>query len=240
MLEINDLKKTFDNGTPALKGINLKVNKGEFVSILGPSGSGKTTLLRSINGLETASGGEIYFDNKIVNKNTILDVQKKTGMIFQEFNLVNNLSAINNVLTGLLNSSNKFLSLFYLFSKNQKIKALRSLETVGLLEKSYSRSDELSGGQRQRIGIARAIIKKPLLLLADEPVASLDPKAANLILSLLKRINQDFGTTILCNLHQVDLAKKYSDRIVGLMDGKIIFDENSSKINTKNLEKIYT
>ena len=240
MLEINDLKKTFDNGTPALKGINLKVNKGEFVSILGPSGSGKTTLLRSINGLETASGGEIYFDNKIVNKNTILDVQKKTGMIFQEFNLVNNLSAINNVLTGLLNSSNKFLSLFYLFSKNQKIKALRSLETVGLLEKSYSRSDELSGGQRQRIGIARAIIKKPLLLLADEPVASLDPKAANLILSLLKRINQDFGTTVLCNLHQVDLAKKYSDRIVGLMDGKIIFDENSSNIDTTNLEKIYT
>ena len=240
MLEINDLKKTFDNGTPALKGINLKVNKGEFVSILGPSGSGKTTLLRSINGLETSSGGEIYFDHKIVNKNTILDVQKKTGMIFQEFNLVNNLSAINNVLTGLLNSSNKFLSLFYLFSKNQKIKALRSLETVGLLEKSYSRSDELSGGQRQRIGIARAIIKKPLLLLADEPVASLDPKAANLILSLLKRINQDFGTTILCNLHQVDLAKKYSDRIVGLMDGKIIFDENSSKINTTNLAKIYT
>jgi phosphonate transport system ATP-binding protein len=240
MLEINDLKKTFDNGTPALKGINLKVHKGEFVSILGPSGSGKTTLLRSINGLETASGGEIYFDHKIVNKNTISDVQKKTGMIFQEFNLVNNLSAINNVLTGLLNSSNKFLSLFYLFSKNQKIKALRSLETVGLLEKAYNRSDELSGGQRQRIGIARAIIKKPLLLLADEPVASLDPKAANLILSLLKRINQDFGTTILCNLHQVDLAKKYSDRIVGLKDGKIIFDENSSKINTTNLEKIYT
>jgi len=240
MLEINDLKKTFDNGTPALKGINLKVNKGEFVSILGPSGSGKTTLLRSINGLETANGGEIYFDHKIVNKNTISDVQKKTGMIFQEFNLVNNLSAINNVLTGLLNSSNKFLSLFYLFSKNQKIKALRSLETVGLLEKSYSRSDELSGGQRQRIGIARAIIKKPLLLLADEPVASLDPKAANLILSLLKRINQDFGTTILCNLHQVDLAKKYSDRIVGLMDGKIIFDENSSNLNTTNLAKIYT
>ena len=240
MLEINNLKKTFENGSPALKGVDLKINKGEFVSILGPSGSGKTTLLRTINGLETSSGGEIYFDNKEVNNNNISEVQKKTGMIFQEFNLVNNLSAINNVLTGLLNSSNKFFSLFYLFSKNQKIKALRSLETVGLLEKSYSRSDELSGGQRQRIGIARAIIKKPLLLLADEPVASLDPKAANLILSLLKRINQDFGTTILCNLHQVDLAKKYSDRIVGLMDGKIIFDENSSNINTTNLAKIYT
>ena len=225
MLEINNLKKTFENGSPALKGVDLKIDKGEFVSILGPSGSGKTTLLRTINGLETSSEGEIYFDNKEINNNNISEVQKKTGMIFQEFNLINNLSAINNVLTGLLNSSNKFLSLFYLFSKRQKIEALKSLETVGLLEKSYSRSDELSGGQRQRVGIARAIIKKPLLLLADEPVASLDPKSSNLILSLLKKINQEFGTTILCNLHQVDLAKKYSDRIVGLIDVKIIFDE---------------
>ena len=239
MLEINNLKKTFENGSPALKGVDLKINKGEFVSILGPSGSGKTTLLRTINGLETSSGGEIYFDNKKINNNNISDVQKKTGMIFQEFNLVNNLSAINNVLTGLLNSSNKFLSLFYLFSKKQKIEALRSLETVGLLEKSYSRSDELSGGQRQRVGIARAIIKKPLLLLADEPVASLDPKSSNLILSLLKKINQEFGTTILCNLHQVDLAKKYSDRVVGLIDGKITFDEKSSNINETYLKEIY-
>ena len=239
MLEINDLKKTFDNGTPALKGVDLKINKGEFVSILGPSGSGKTTLLRSINGLENISSGEIYFDNKRVDNSSILEIQKKTGMIFQEFNLVNNLSAINNVLTGLLNSSNRFLSLFYLFRKDQKIQALKSLETVGLLEKSYNRSDELSGGQRQRVGIARAIIKKPILLLADEPVASLDPKAASLILSLLKKINQEFGTTILCNLHQVDLAKKYSDRVVGLLDGKIIFDEKSENINKVNLEKIY-
>ena len=240
MLEINNLKKTFENGTPALKGVDLKINKGEFVSILGPSGSGKTTLLRTINGLETSSGGEIYFDNKEVSNNNISEVQKKTGMIFQEFNLVNNLSAINNVLTGLLNSSNKFLSLFYLFSKQQKIEALRSLETVGLLEKSYSRSDELSGGQRQRVGIARAIIKKPLLLLADEPVASLDPKSSNIILSLLKKINQEFGTTILCNLHQVDLAKKYSDRVIGLVDGKIIFDEKSNNINEAYLKKIYS
>ena len=239
MLEINNLKKTFENGSPALKGVDLKINKGEFVSILGPSGSGKTTLLRTINGLETSSGGEIYFDNKEVNNNNISEVQKKTGMIFQEFNLVNNLSAINNVLTGLLNSSNKFLSLFYLFSKKQKIEALRSLETVGLLEKSYSRSDELSGGQRQRVGIARAIIKKPLLLLADEPVASLDPKSSNLILSLLKKINQESGTTILCNLHQLDLAKKYSDRVVGLIDGKITFDEKSSNINETYLKQIY-
>ena len=239
MLEINELKKTFSNGSSALKGVNLKINKGEFVSILGPSGSGKTTLLRTINGLETISDGEIYFDNKKVDSKSIKEVQKKTGMIFQEFNLVNNLSAINNVLSGLLNSSSKFLSLFYLFPKDQKIKALKSLETVGLLEKSYSRSDELSGGQRQRVGIARAIIKKPLLVLADEPVASLDPKAANLILSLLKKINKDFGTTILCNLHQVELAKKYSDRIVGLLDGRVVFDKKSNNINKSSLEKIY-
>ena len=239
MLEINNLTKTFANGTVALKGVNLNVHKGEFVSILGPSGSGKTTLLRSINGLETMSGGEIYLDNKQVSQNSINQIQEKTGMIFQDFNLVNNLSAINNVLTGLLNTSNKFLSLFYLFSKTQKIDALKSLETVGLLEKSYSRSDELSGGQRQRVGIARAIIKKPLLLLADEPVASLDPKAADLILSLLKKINKDFGTTILCNLHQVDLAKKYSDKMVGLVDGKIIFNEKSSDIDKNYLEKLY-
>ena len=239
MLEINNLTKTFSNGTPALKGIDLKINKGEFVSILGRSGSGKTTLLRSINGLERASGGEIYLDNKRVNFDTINEVQNKTGMIFQEFNLINNLSAINNVLTGLLNTSNKFLSLFYLFSKSQKIEALKSLETVGLLEKSYNRSDELSGGQRQRVGIARAIIKKPLLLLADEPVASLDPKGADLIISLLKKINKEYGTTILCNLHQVDLAKKYSDRVVGLVDGKVIFNKKSSDIDKNYLQKIY-
>jgi phosphonate transport system ATP-binding protein len=239
MLEINELKKTFSNGSSALKGVNLKINKGEFVSILGPSGSGKTTLLRTINGLETISGGEIYFDNKKVDSSSIREVQKKTSMIFQEFNLVNNLSVINNVLSGLLNSNSKFLSLFYLFPKNQRIKALKSLETVGLLEKSYNRSDELSGGQRQRVGIARAIIKKPLLVLADEPVASLDPKAANLILSLLKKINKDFGTTILCNLHQVELAKKYSDRIVGLLDGRVVFDKKPNNINKSSLEKIY-
>src|SRR6056300_1253821 len=206
MLEINELSKTFENGSPALKGVNLKINKGEFVSILGPSGSGKTTLLKTINGLETSSRGEIYFDNKKVNNNTIMEVQKKTGMIFQEFNLVNNLSSINNVLTGLLNSSSKFLSMFYLFTKEQKLEALRSLKTVGLLEKSYSRVDELSGGQRQRIGIARAIIKKPILLLADEPVASLDPRAALSTMKLLKKINKDFNITILCNLHQTSLA----------------------------------
>jgi len=239
MLEIKNLKKTFKGGAEALRGINLKVKKGEFLSILGPSGSGKTTLLRNINGLENIDSGEIFFNSEKINKFYLPEVQKKTGMIFQEFNLVNNLSAINNVLTGLLNSSSKFLSMFYLFTKEQKLEALKALETVGLLDKAYNRADELSGGQRQRVGIARAIIKKPTLLLADEPVASLDPRAADLIMSLLKKINKDFKITIVCNLHQVELASKYSDRIVGLLDGTIMFDELVPNINRKSIHQIY-
>jgi phosphonate transport system ATP-binding protein len=239
MIEIKNLKKTFESGTEALRGVNLKVKKGEFLSILGPSGSGKTTLLRSINGLESIEKGKIFFDKEEIDESYLPEVQKKTGMIFQDFNLVNNLSAINNVLTGLLNSSSKFLSMFYLFNKDQKLEALKALETVDLLDKAYSRVDELSGGQRQRVGIARAIIKKPKLLLADEPVASLDPKAANLIMSLLKKINQEFNITVVCNLHQVELATKYSDRIVGLLDGEIIFDKPSSQIDKMSVNQIY-
>ena len=239
MLEINNLSKNFDNGTQALKGVSFKVKRGEFISILGPSGSGKTTLLRSINGLEPIENGEVIFDNNKITKDNLPDVQRKTGMIFQEFNLVNNLSSINNVLTGLLNSSSKFLSMFYLFTKEQKLEALQSLKTVGLLEKSYSRVDELSGGQRQRIGIARAIIKKPILLLADEPVASLDPKAALSTMKLLKKINKDFNITILCNLHQTNLAIEFSDRIIGLSDGSIVFDDEAQYVE-KNINKLYS
>jgi phosphonate transport system ATP-binding protein len=239
MLEINNLRKNFNNGTHALKGVSFKVKKGEFISILGPSGSGKTTLLRSINGLEPIENGEVIFNNNKITKENLPEVQRKTGMIFQEFNLVNNLSSINNVLTGLLNSSSKFLSMFYLFTKEQKLEALQSLKTVGLLDKSYSRVDELSGGQRQRIGIARAIIKKPILLLADEPVASLDPKAALSTMRLLKKINKDFNITILCNLHQTNLAMEFSDRVIGLSNGSIVFDEEA-KFLEKNINKLYS
>ena len=239
MLEIKNLRKNFENGTGALKGVDIKRNEGEFVSILGPSGSGKTTLLRSINGLESIEDGEIFFHNKKIDKNYLPEVQKKTGMIFQEFNLVNNLSTINNVLSGLLNSSSKFLSMFYLFTREQKLEALQSLETVELLNKAYNRADELSGGQRQRVGIARAIIKKPLLLLADEPVASLDPKASNLIMSLLKKINKEFNITIICNLHQIDLATLYSDRIVALLDGAIVLDKSTQSFSKENFNQIY-
>ena len=239
MLEINNLRKNFNNGIHALKGVSFKVKRGEFISILGPSGSGKTTLLRSINGLETIENGEVIFNNNKITKENLPEVQRKTGMIFQEFNLVNNLLSINNVLTGLLNSSSKFLSMFYLFTKEQKLEALKSLKTVGLLDKSYSRVDELSGGQRQRIGIARAIIKKPILLLADEPVASLDPKTALSTMKLLKKINKEFNITILCNLHQTNLAIEFSDRVIGLSDGSIVFDQESKYLD-KNISKLYS
>ena len=239
MLEIKNLNKKFKNGICALKDVSFKVNRGEFISILGPSGSGKTTLLRSIIGLDKIDRGEIFFNKNKINTNSISEVQKKTGMIFQEFNLINNLSSINNVLTGLLNSSSKFLSMFYLFTKDQKLNALQALDTVGLLEKSYNRVDELSGGQRHRVGIARAIIKKPLLLLADEPVASLDPKAALSIMQLLKKINKNFDITVLCNLHQVQLASDFSDRVIGLSNGSIVFDEDVQFLE-KNINKLYS
>ena len=239
MLEVHNLQKNFKNGSHALKGVSFNVKRGEFISILGPSGSGKTTLLRSINGLESIETGEILFNKSKINTNSLPEVQRKTGMIFQEFNLVNNLSSINNVLTGLLNSSSKFLSMFYLFTREQKLNALEALDTVGLLEKSYNRVDELSGGQRQRVGIARAIIKKPILLLADEPVASLDPKAALSTMQLLKKINKEFNITILCNLHQVELASKFSDRVIGLSNGSIVFDAEA-KFLDKNISKLYS
>ena len=244
ILEIKNLTKKYKNylrpqNFVALNNINLKIKKGEFISVLGPSGSGKTTLLRSINGLETIDNGEVLFDNKNINQNNLSYVQSKTGMIFQEYNLVNNLSVINNVLTGLVNSSSKLLSMFYIFSKQQRLQALHSLETVGLLDKSYNRADELSGGQRQRVGIARAIIKKPILLLADEPVASLDPKASNLIMNLLKKISRELKITIICNLHNIDLAKIYSDRVVGLLNGSIKFIKKPSELNDKVINSIF-
>ena len=239
MLKIKKLKKIFPNGVKAIREIDLNIEAGEFVTILGPSGSGKTTLLRSINGLETIDSGQILFQNQIISEKSLLNIQKKTGMIFQEFNLVNNISVINNVLSGLLHSSSRFLSMFYIFEKKQKLAALEALDTVGLLNKAYSVSNELSGGQRQRVGIARAIVKKPLLLLADEPVASLDPVASISIMNLLSEINKVFKITVICNLHQTDLALKYSDRIVGINNGIIVFNKTNKQLDQKSLKKIF-
>ena len=239
ILEIKGLRKTFDDGTRALQGVDLSVKLGEFVVILGSSGSGKTTLLRSINGLVNPEAGEVKFFDRVISSATLPDLRKETGMVFQDFNLVNNLSSLNNVLTGLLDSSNSLMSMLYLFSREQKIQALKCLEMVGLLDKAYSRVDKLSGGQKQRVGIARAIIKNPTLLLADEPVASLDPMISGSIMTLLRNIGHKIGLTVICNLHQVDIALKYSDRIVGLSGGRIVLDAPTKDLDEEYIRKIY-
>ena len=239
LLKIQGLKKTFDDGTQALRGVDLTVKHGEFIVVLGPSGSGKTTLLRSINGLVQPDSGSINFEDKIISQTTLPFLRKRTGMVFQDFNLVDRLSAINNVLTGLLDTSNKLMSMFYLFTREQKLLALNCLERVGLLDKAYARADQLSGGQKQRVGIARAIVKNPVLLLADEPVASLDPMISKSIMILLRDIGREIGLTVICNLHQVDLALNYSDRIIGLSGGRIVLNKLTSDIDEAYIRNIY-
>ena len=239
LLKIQGLKKTFDDGTQALRGVDLDVKHGEFIVVLGPSGSGKTTLLRSINGLVQPDYGSINFKDKIISQKTLPILRKRTGMVFQDFNLVDRLSAINNVLTGLLDTSNKLMSMFYLFTREQKLLALNCLERVGLLDKAYARADQLSGGQKQRVGIARAIVKNPVLLLADEPVASLDPMISKSIMILLRDIGREVGITVICNLHQVDLALNYSDRIIGLSGGRIVLNKLTSDIDEAYIRNIY-
>ena len=239
MLELNNITKTFSDGTAALNGVNLTVKGGEFVVLLGPSGSGKTTLIRSINGLVKPDAGTIKFQGRSTLKDSNKYFRNQLGVVFQDFNLVENLCCLNNVLSGLLFSSNRFLSLFYLFNRKQKLQSLDVLSRVGLLEKAYSRASTLSGGQKQRVGIARAIVKKPALLLADEPVASLDPVISIAIMELLRNLSKEFGITVICSLHQVDLALKFSDRIVGLADGKIVINSQTKIINKSKIEEMY-
>ena len=240
ILKVLNLETTFSNGTRALRDVSFEIYPGEFTVILGPSGSGKTTLFKSLTGLIKSSTGTIHLENKQVSEETINEFRKKIGMIFQGFDLVGNISVLNNVLTGLLDDCGILASLFYLFKKEQKLIALECLDQVELLFKAYSRTDQLSGGQQQRVGIARAIAKKPTLLLADEPVASLDPITAFNTLSLLKEICVSHGITVLCSLHQVDLALKFSDRIIGLVNGRIIMDKKSDAVDMDYIQSIYS
>ena len=239
MLSVLNLKKTFADGTKAIKNASFQVAKGEFIVILGPSGSGKTTLLRCINGLSEPSKGKIFLDNHEISFQNPSVARNHISMVFQDFNLVQNISVINNVLSGMLDKCHPFASLLYLFNKKQKLRALECLDKVGLLSKSYSRTDRLSGGQQQRVGIARALSREPLMILADEPVASLDPKIAFEVLSLLKDICSTQGITVICNLHQLDLALHFSDRIIGLKDGEIIVDEVTNNLDIEYIHSIY-
>ena len=239
MLKIINLKKGFPDGTKALHKVNFEVKNGEFVVILGPSGSGKTTLLQCINGLCSTSKGSIYLNNKEINFNNPIVARQNISMIFQNFNLVKNISVINNVLSGMLDKCHPFASLFYIFNKKQKIRALECLDEVGLISKAYSRTDKLSGGQQQRVGIARALSRQPLMILADEPVASLDPMIAYQVLSLLKEISSSQGITVVCNLHQVDLGLRFSDRIIGLSEGKVVVNELTKSLDPEYIHNIY-
>lgn len=239
MIEFFQISKTFIDGTVALKDVSFKIEQGEFVVILGPSGSGKTTLLRTVNGLVQPTSGKVSVMGTDVNVHSLSKIRKKTGMIFQQFNLVKNLSVINNVLSGSLGSFQKWQSGFYIFPKTNRLKALEVIDRVGLLDKAYHRADRLSGGQQQRVGISRALIQEPEILLADEPIASLDPMIAFNILSLLKQICLEDKITVICCLHQVDFALQFAQRVIGIAEGQIVMDEETKNLTTDFIRKIY-
>lgn len=239
MIEFDQVTKTFDSGTTALNEVSNIIKQGEFVSVLGPSGSGKTTFLRAINGLVAPTSGTVRVNGLDVITPNLQKVRSRVGMIFQQFNLVGNLSVLNNVLAGSLALHQKWYSGIYLFPKSLSLRALEVLDRVGLLDKAYQRADKLSGGQQQRVGIARALMQKPKVILADEPIASLDPTIAFNILSLLKKISSEDNITVLCSLHQVDFAMRFSERIIGLSEGKIVMDEQTENLTKDYIKKIY-
>lgn len=242
MIVFSNVSKTYPNGVQALKEVNLTVNDGEFVAIIGLSGAGKSTLLRSINKMHEITEGSILIDDVDISKlrgKELRMVRRNIGMIFQSFNLVKRMSVFNNVLTGRVAYHSTFKSVLGLFPKEDKLIALEALETMGILEKAFTRADQLSGGQQQRVALARAVAQKPKLILADEPVASLDPITTVQVMDDFKKINTELGITIIANMHHVDLALKYATRIIGIKDGWIVFDGPSTDVNEETLFQIY-
>lgn len=242
ILEFKNVSKTYDNVTKALSDITFSVEEGEFVSIIGPSGAGKSTLLRCINRLVDASSGEIVFDGQDITKIKNKELRKmrtKTGMIFQHYNLVDRASVIENVLHGTLGKKSTLSGMIGHYTEEEKVKACQILDSLGLADQAYKRCDELSGGQKQRVGIARAIMQKPKLILCDEPIASLDPKSSRVIMDHLADINREQKITCIVNLHQVDVAVKYSERIIGVTDGKIVYDGPASGLDADTIHRIY-
>ena len=242
LLSIKNISKRYKNGIDALSDVSLDVEKGEFISIIGPSGSGKSTLLRSINKMIDVTSGSIYFENHDITnmkKKEIKNIRREMGMIFQNYNLVERLTAIENVLHGQLGYKSTFSSIFGLYSKEEKKETFNLLEKVNMTKYAYQKCSELSGGQKQRIGIARAIMQNPKLLLCDEPIASLDPKSSENVMDYLKKIVTEMKITCIINLHQVDIAKKYSTRIVALNKGKKVFDGKVENLTDKMIEDVY-
>ena len=242
LLSIKNVEKKYNNGTNALKNISFDVEKGEFISIIGPSGSGKSTLLRSINKMIDISQGSILFEDKNIEnlkKTQIELVRREIGMIFQSYNLVERLTVIENVLHGRLGYKSVIAGILGIYSEEEKKEAFNFLEKVNMTKYAYRKCNELSGGQKQRVGIARAIMQKPKLLLCDEPIASLDPKTAENVMDYLKKIVSELKITCIVNLHQVDIAKKYSDRIIALNKGEKIFDDKTERLTDDMIEFIY-
>jgi phosphonate transport system ATP-binding protein len=232
----------YPNGFKALRNINLQINDGEFVIIIGPSGAGKSTLIRTINGFVKISEGELIVNGKNIknlNEKELRILRREVGMIFQNFNLVKRISVLRNVLIGRLGYISTIKSIFNLFSKEDIELAFENLRRVGIEDKAYVRADQLSGGQQQRVAIARALTQKPKIILADEPVASLDPPTAKIVMDYLKQFNRELGITTIINLHDIDLVMEYGKRVIGLRNGEIIYDGNVENINDKVLKEIY-
>ncbi|KJH75780.1 MULTISPECIES: phosphonate ABC transporter ATP-binding protein [unclassified Pseudomonas] len=239
MISISQLTKHYGDN-PVLRGIDLKVSAGEFVVILGQSGAGKSTLLRCINRLVQADSGTLTVAgiDAITCRDTSI-LRRQAAMIFQHHNVVPRLSVLKNVLTGCLGNVSTLTSIMQLFSRENVALAMHCLERVELTHKAHERTDALSGGQMQRVGIARALAQRPKVILADEPVASLDPKTARLVLQYLRDATRELGITVLCNLHQVDYAREFGDRIVGLAHGRLVYDGDASNMTEDDLQRIY-
>lgn len=242
MLEVRNITKIYDGGVLALDSCGFSVEQGEFLAVIGLSGSGKSTLLRCINRLVEPTAGEVIWDGVNITKasqDELLRIRRRIGMVFQHFNLVSRSRVITNVLAGRLGYVNPALSLINRFSKEDKQMALRQLERVGIANQAYKRADELSGGQQQRVGIARAMMQEPRMILADEPVASLDPVLAHSIMQYLETINKEDGVTVICSLHFLDLVHRYADRAIALNEGKLMFDGPPDAIDDAKFKEIY-
>ena len=242
MIELKNVYKTYPNGFTALKNVNLNIEQGEFVAIIGLSGAGKSTILRCINRMHDIQQGTLTVDDVDVESlsgKALRRFRRKVGMIFQSFNLVSRSTVIKNVLTADVPDMPFWRVLFGIFTKEQKMRALESLDKVGILDKAYTRCDQLSGGQQQRVALARTLNQNPSIILADEPVASLDPVTARQVMSDFVRINKEYKITILLNIHHVDLALNYCDRVIGVRAGEIVFDGPASSITQEQLDEVY-
>lgn len=242
IISVKNLTKTYDNGVQALKGVSFDVYPGEFLVVIGLSGSGKSTLLRCLNRLHNPTSGEIIFNGQRVDNiegRRVLNLRKDIAMIFQHFNLIPRHSVLSNVLMGRLGSTGTLKSLLSLFTSDDRKKAREYLKLVGIESKANVRADQLSGGQQQRVAIARALCQNPKVLLADEPVASLDPATCHVVMDYLRKVNQELGITMICNLHFLSLVRQYATRVIALKAGEIVYQGNPSDIDEAWFEKIY-